>query len=493
MYAAVADGGYAPYLAQALTPQNPAAGGQFAPQGLFGGLLGSVAGGLGGGALGGLFGNKKLGQQIGNTAGGVLGGLLPFGVDPQQLMAQQALEQQQAQFVPQGFFGNLLGQVGAPLGKAIGGLAGNAGLGQQIGGFAGQFGRLLPFGVDPQQLMAQQALEQQQAQFAPQGFFGNLLGQVGSPLGKAIGGLAGHAGLGQQIGGFAGQLGRLLPFGVDPQQLMAQQALEQQQAQFAPQGFFGNLLGQVGSPLGKAIGGLAGHAGLGQQIGGFAGQLGRLLPFGVDPQQLMAQQAMEQQQAQFAPQGFFGNLLGQVGAPLGKAIGGLAGHAGIGQQIGGFAGQLGRLLPFGVDPQQLMAQQALEQQQQAQFAPQGFFGNLLGQVGSPLGKAIGGLAGNAGLGQQIGGFAGQLGRLLPFGVDPQQLMAQQALEQQQAQFAPQGFFGNLLGQVGAPLGQAIGGAFGQGGLGQQIGGFAGQLGRLLPFQAGPYGNPYGTY
>jgi hypothetical protein len=74
-----------------------------------------------------------------------------------------------------------------------------------------------------------------------------------------------------------------------------------------------------------------------------------------------------------------------------------------------------------------------------QFAPQGFFGNLLGQVGAPLGSAIGSAFGNQGLGQAIGGAAGQLGRFLPFEAGPQ--------------LAPQGFFGNLLGQVGAPARQ----------------------------------------
>jgi len=72
-----------------------------------------------------------------------------------------------------------------------------------------------------------------------------------------------------------------------------------------------------------------------------------------------------------------------------------------------------------------------------QLDPQGFFGNLLGQLGGPLGGAIGGLAGNQGLGQQIGGIAGQLGRMLPFNAAPQ--------------LDPQGFFGNLLGQLGGPL------------------------------------------
>src|SRR5258708_26670359 len=71
-----------------------------------------------------------------------------------------------------------------------------------------------------------------------------------------------------------------------------------------------------------------------------------------------------------------------------------------------------------------------------QFAPQGFFGNLLGQVGAPLGSAIGSAFGQQGLGQTIGSAAGQLGRFLPFDAGPQ--------------FAPQGFFANLLSPVGAP-------------------------------------------
>ena len=50
-----------------------------------------------------------------------------------------------------------------------------------------------------------------------------------------------------------------------------------------------------------------------------------------------------------------------------------------------------------------------------QFAPQGFFGNLLGQVGAPVGGAIGQALGNQGLGQTIGGIAGNLGRFLQIG------------------------------------------------------------------------------
>ncbi|MDY7574062.1 hypothetical protein [Actimicrobium sp. CCI2.3] len=286
------------------------------------------------------------------------------------------------------------------------------------------------------------------SQLAPQGFFGGLLGApLGGLVGRGIGGLFGNSNLGSQIGQLAGGIGgSLLPFSNDPvAQAYAQQAAQQaqlQQQQLAPQGWFGNLLGQVGQPLGGAIGGAFGNAGLGNTIGGIAGQLGRLLPFNADPVALAyAQQAAQQAQLQqqLAPQGWFGNLLGQVGQPLGGAIGGAFGNAGLGNTIGGIAGQLGRLLPFNADPVALAyAQQAAAQQQQ-QLAPQGWFGNLLGQVGQPLGGIIGGAFGNAGLGNTIGGVASQIGRLLPFNADPvAAAYAQQAIQQAQlAQLAAQ--------------------------------------------------------
>jgi subtilisin len=90
--------------------------------------------------------------------------------------------------------------------------------------------------------------------------------------------------------------------------------------------------------------------------------------------------------------------------------------------------------------------------QQGQLAPQGFFGNLLGQVGQPLGGAIGGLLGNQQLGGQIGGAVGQLGRFLPFNLDP---MTAAAAAAQQGQ--PTQGYGNLFGQIGQPLGGTIGG------------------------------------
>ncbi|HEY4544937.1 MAG TPA: hypothetical protein VIG90_00740 [Pedomonas sp.] len=409
-----------------------------------------------------------------------------------------------------------------------------------------------------QQLLLQQ-LQQQPfgQQFQPQGFFGDLLKQYGGSAGGAIGGLFGQPGLGQSIGNIAGQIGGLLPFQSAPQfplmeaiqqgqhpilqqllqaqqqlqqfpvlqQLFQQQILpqfpllermqqfQQQQQQpfgqqFAPQGFFGDLLKQYGGTAGGAIGGLFGQPGIGQTIGNIAGRLGGLLPFQSAPQfPLLAALQQQQQQPfgqQFQPQGFFGDLLKQYGGTAGGAIGGLFGQPGIGQSIGNIAGQLGNFLPFQSSPQ---------------FQPQGFFGDLLKQYGGAAGGAIGGLFGQPGIGQSIGNIAGRLGGLLPFQSAPQfpmldQLqLAQQQLQQfpvlqhlfqQKAlpqfqqqpfgqQFAPQGFFGDLLKQYGAPIGGAIGGAFGNQGLGQTIGGLAGQLGNFLPFQSAPqFQQPFGA-
>ncbi|KRB84946.1 hypothetical protein [Noviherbaspirillum sp. Root189] len=368
-------------------------GQQLMPQGLFGGLLGGPLGGFIGKGIGGLFGNPGLGSQIGQMAGGIGGSLLPFSADP--MMAAYAQQQQQQQL-------------------------------QQL--------QQLQHLHQLQQLQqAQQAPQSQQ--LAPQGFFGNLLGQIGQPLGGAIGGIFGNAGLGSTIGGAAGQLGRMLPFSADP----IAQAYAMQQAQLAPQSFFGNLLNR---PLNGMISPTIGSLPIGTPIPGnpFMNQIQHQLPFG-------AQQGL---QGQLAPQGFFGDLIGQIGQPLGGAIGGLFGNAGLGSTIGGAAGQLGRLLPFGADP--ISQAYAMQQAQQAQLAPQGFFGNLLGQIGQPLGNAIGGMFGNAGLGGTIGGAAGQFGRLLPFGADGfgqpfGQQFGQQGAGQQQTgpypgfQNQQSGFFG----------------------------------------------------
>ncbi|MBV8687007.1 MAG: hypothetical protein JOZ90_15580 [Alphaproteobacteria bacterium] len=397
--------------------------GTLSPQGFFGNLLGSVAP-IAGTVAGGMFGAPMVGGALGGLAGRAAR-MLPF----------EAAPQLPPELAPQGFFGNLLSQVAPIAGGAIGQMAGHPQLGQQIGNVAGHFSRFLPFEAAPQL----------PPELAPQGFFGNLLSQVAPIAGGAIGQIAGHPQLGQQIGSVAGHLGRFLPFDAAPQL----------PPELAPQGFFGNLLSQVAPIAGGAIGQIAGHPQLGQQIGSVAGQLGRFLPF----------EAAPQLPPELAPQGFFGNLLGQVAPIAGSAIGQLAGHPQLGQQIGSVAGQLGRFLPFQAAPQL-----------PPELAPQGFFGNLLSQVAPIAGGAIGQMAGHPQMGQQIGSAAGHFARFLPF----------QAAPQLPPELAPQGFFGNLLGSVAPIAGGMIGGLAGNRQLGQQIGGLAGQLGRqFIPFSAAP--------
>lgn len=70
--------------------------------------------------------------------------------------------------------------------------------------------------------------------------------------------------------------------------------------------------------------------------------------------------------------------------------------------------------PLTIDP----AAYGVVPQAYGQLTPLGFWGNLLGSVAQPIGGAIGGLLGNQQLGSTLGGLAGQLGRLMPFGVDP---------------------------------------------------------------------------
>ena len=228
------------------------------------------------------------------------------------------------------------------------------------------------------------------AGYAPQGFFGDLLGAVGAPVGGAIGGLFGNARTGQQIGGTLGSLAQqYLPWSAGPAMSYVPQG-------YAPQGFFGDLLGAVGAPVGGAIGGLFGNARTGQQIGGTLGSLAQqYLPWSAGPS------------VGYAPQGFFGDLLGAVGAPVGGAIGGLFGNARTGQQIGGTLGSLAQqYLPWSAGPS-------------VGYAPQGFFGDLLGAVGAPVGGAIGGLFGNTRAGQQIGGTLGSLAQqYLPWSAGP---------------------------------------------------------------------------
>lgn len=239
--------------AQPFVPQ------QFAPQSL-GSMFGAPLGGLIGRGIGGLFNNSGLGGRIGETAGGFLGRFSPLSADPsgglgaQQLEQQQLqeLQQQQGQLTPQGgFFGNLISTIGRPAGALIGNLTGNKTLGNIISE-GSSYGRMVPFGADPQ---AMQGAQQQ-----PQ-----------SPLVQL-----------QQLQVLQQQLQQTLQQ-IQQQQAVLQQQLAQQGGQIAPQGWVGNAIAQYARPVGGFIGEQLGNQGLGSAIGNVAKELGRYVPFSADP------------------------------------------------------------------------------------------------------------------------------------------------------------------------------------------------------------------
>src|SRR5262245_2027366 len=103
-----------------------------------------------------------------------------------------------AQLVPQGVFGNLLGQLAGPAGQAFGGLFGQPQIGSQLAQALGGLGHLLPFQAAPgiplalwggQPMYSGWPQGYGGGQLAPQGVFGNLLGQLAGPAGQAFGGL----------------------------------------------------------------------------------------------------------------------------------------------------------------------------------------------------------------------------------------------------------------------------------------------------------------
>ena len=230
--------------------------------------------------------------------------------------------------------------------------------------------------------MMQQPGMQQPGDLSAQGWFGNRTKHVARPLGGAIGGAFGTAGMGNTIGGIAGQLGGMLPFGADPMSMayMQQAQQEAQMQQMQPQSLIGPTPGSGGGWLGNLWRNRFPHSYTGLPPGntGIAGS--RMPPFGADPmaqayamQEAQMQQMQQMQDAQgLMPQGgWFGNLIKNVAQPLGGAIGGAFGNAGLGNTIGGIAGQLGGMLPFGADPMMAAyAQQAAQQAQLAQLAQQ---------------------------------------------------------------------------------------------------------------------------
>jgi len=170
--------------------------------------------------------------------------------------------------------------------------------------------------------------------------------------------------------------------------------------------------------------------------------------------------------AQFAPQGWFGDMVARQAPLIGGAVGGLTteltGHASLGGLAGGattvLARDYGHLIPFQAGPMQA--------QQPVAYAPQGFWGNMISGVGGAVGNVVGGRTGN------IIRDASGLARYLPFEAGPMTVA-------QPAAYDPQGIFGSIGGGL---LGGAIGNAFGNRQLGSAIGG---AVGAFLPFQAGP--------
>jgi hypothetical protein len=133
-----------------------------------------------------------------------------------------------------------------------------------------------------------------------------------------------------------------------------------------------------------------------------------------------------------------------------------------------------------------------------EYAPQGLFGDIIGGLAPTVGSLIGGAAGNQQLGSNIGNIAGQLGSLIPFQATPTAYGGMQplttayggmqpltALAAAPQAYAPQGLFSSIVGGIAPTLGGLIGGAAGNQQLGQNIGNVAGELSKLIPFEAAP--------
>ena len=281
------------------------------------------------------------------------------------------------------------------------------------------------------------------AQFAPQGWFGDMVARQAPLIGGAVGGLTteltGHASLGGLAGGattvLARDYGHLIPFQASPMQA-------QQPVAYAPQGFWGNMISGVGGAVGNDVGGRTGN------IIRDASGLARYLPFEAGPM-TMAQPVA--QQPAYDQQGFFGRIGGGL---VGGAIGNAFGNRALGSAIGG---AVGNFLPFEAGPMQAAPQMA--------YAPQGFWGDMISNVGGAVGNVVGGNTGN------IIRDASALGRYLPFSAGP--------MTAPQVAYAPQGFWGNMISGVGGAVGNVVGGRTGN------IIRDASGLARYLPFEAGP--------
>jgi hypothetical protein len=321
---AMTNGGFAPYLAQAFTPQGVAGG-------LFGSGVGNVPGNI--------FGNPTFDQGYGLTGYGLTGGGVPGGVSPfigmpaigQQFQPsigwQQPWQQQVPQFLQGNPFGQFAGQSGAGLGWP------NA----QLQPYA----QLQAWGqVQPWQNIGQIGTHQLGQPFAQLAtpwqeplVLAQLLRQYALPISAVMTSPYGQAHMAQHLVQTAELLTRILPLVGAPQ--------------LTP---IANLLGQYAVPISAAIASPYGQTQIAQNIAQTAEMLGRVLPVVCAQQQSHAQPNIGWQ-PQLMPQLPVASLLGQHQQYLPQqtslgSFGGLYGQGQLGQFSGQSGDTLGRILPY---------------------------------------------------------------------------------------------------------------------------------------------------
>jgi len=343
---AMMNGGFAPYLAQAFTPQGVAGG-------LFGSGIGNVPGNM--------FSNPAFAQSY--TPGGVPGGVPPFTVTPQlgqpYAQAYPGWQQQVPQFVPGWALGQVqpwqnIGQIGTPqLGQSL--IRPYTGWQQQLPQFpqSNPFGQIAglggvglnwPYGqVLPWQNVGQIGTHQLGQSFAQPSagwheplLLAQLLRQYAVPISAVMASPYGQAHIAQHIVQTAEMLTRVLPLVGAPQLIP-----------------LAHLLGQYAVPISAAIASPFGQAHIAQNIAQTAEMLARILP--VAGAQQLNQPYNSGWQQQLVPQLPVASLLGQQQqylpqqaalAPFGGIIGGQFGSGQPGPFSAPSGDMLGRILPF---------------------------------------------------------------------------------------------------------------------------------------------------
>jgi hypothetical protein len=320
---AMMNGGYAPYLAQALTPQG-------IPGGIFGAGAGNVPGNF--------FNNPLLGQSYGQ--GGPFGGISPFAATPQ---FGQAFGQANPWWQPPQQQGQMFGQTYAWWPQPQ----------PQIGQTFGQpyTGQTYAWWPQPQQQIGQTVGQpyagQANASWQEVGLLAHLLRQYAVPISAVIASPYGQVQIAQNIMQTAEMLTRVLPL-VGASQLVP----------------LAQLLGQCAQPLSAAIASPYGQAHIAQHVAQTAEMLARVLPLAAQQQQNQAYgQPLASWQQPMVPQLPTANLLfgqqvqnpvPQVGAtPFASSLGAPIGGVPLGQ----FSAQPNDILGRGILP--FLAQQNL--------------------------------------------------------------------------------------------------------------------------------------